>query len=79
MTAPILEIKDLQVHFRRRRLNPLAQPEVVRAVDRVSLTLNRGQTLGLVGESGSGKTTVATGLIAGLAAGADHCGQHRTG
>ena len=63
MTAPILEIKDLQVHFRRRRLNPLAQPEVVRAVDRVSLTLNRGQTLGLVGESGSGKTTVARAIL----------------
>ncbi len=38
--------------FRRRR-------EVVTAVDSVSITLRRGQTLGLVGESGSGKTTTA--------------------
>ena len=37
----------------------------VQAVDGVSLTLHRGQTLGLVGETGSGKTTLAR-CIAGL-------------
>jgi oligopeptide/dipeptide ABC transporter ATP-binding protein len=63
MTTPVLEITDLKVHFRRRRLNPLAQAEVVHAVDGMSLTLNRGQTLGLVGESGSGKTTVARAIL----------------
>ena len=63
MTEPLLDIKDLKVHFPRRQFNPLARPEVVRAVDGVSLTLFPGRTLGLVGESGSGKTTVARAVL----------------
>lgn len=63
MTEPLLEIESLKVHFRRRRFNPLAKPEVVHAVDDVSLSLPRGKTLGLVGESGSGKTTVARAVL----------------
>jgi len=49
MSAPLLEIDDLTVHF------PSAAGPV-RAVDGLSLSLARGQTLGVVGESGSGKT-----------------------
>ena len=37
--------------------------KVVQAVDRVTLTIGRGETLGLVGESGSGKTTVGRALL----------------
>src|SRR4051794_25518557 len=45
----LLEIKELQVEF--------GSPQsALRAVDGVSLTLEKGQTLCLVGESGSGKT-----------------------
>ncbi|WP_372615189.1 ABC transporter ATP-binding protein [Aquicoccus sp.] len=48
----MLAIRDLDVHF------PLQSGQVVRAVDKLSLTLRAGETVGLVGESGSGKTTV---------------------
>ena len=63
MAEPILEVKDLKVHFPIRR--GLLQRTVghVKAVDGVSFTLNRGETLGLVGESGCGKTTAGRALI----------------
>jgi peptide/nickel transport system ATP-binding protein len=61
---PLLQLENLQVHFTVRR--GLFATQTVRAVDGVSLTLQRGEVVAVVGESGSGKTTLgraSLGLI----------------
>ncbi|MGI8521958.1 MAG: ABC transporter ATP-binding protein [Nocardioides sp.] len=68
--VPVLEIDDLAVHFQLQgsafsRLLGL-KGRIVKAVDGVSLSLGRGEVLGVVGESGSGKTTLGRALL-GLA------------
>lgn len=61
--SPLLEVKDLEVFFPVH--GGILQRKVaeVKAVDGVSFTLHRGETLGLVGESGCGKTTVGRAII----------------
>jgi len=59
---PLLEVNELGVSF-RQRLGFLRGSAAVRAVDGVSFTLKRGETLGLVGESGCGKSTLAKLLM----------------
>jgi peptide/nickel transport system ATP-binding protein len=61
MNAPLLQVRNVARHYTMRR-GLLGRPVEVRAVDGVSLTVERGKTLGLVGESGSGKST--TGRLA---------------
>ena len=62
-TAPVLEITNLEKHFpiKTGLFNRVSGH--VLAVDGVSLTLNKGETLGLVGESGCGKSTVARTIV----------------
>ena len=52
----LLEVDDLKTHFRTER-------GLVRAVDGVSFTLKRGESLGVVGESGSGKTVLSRSIM----------------
>jgi len=55
---PLLEVKDLRMHFPVRKGFLGRTVGHVRAVDDVDLTIYPGETLGLVGESGCGKTTL---------------------
>ena len=50
MSTPILEVRNLKKYFKTPR-------GVLHAVDDISLTIERGKTLGIVGESGCGKST----------------------
>jgi len=58
MTDAILEVRDLDMHFPTGAGLFGKATGVVRAVDSVSFTVQRGETFGIVGESGSGKTTL---------------------
>ncbi|MEE4379280.1 MAG: oligopeptide/dipeptide ABC transporter ATP-binding protein [Candidatus Competibacteraceae bacterium] len=65
--AQLIDVNNLKVHF------PIYSTGLfrklighVKAVDDVSFSINRGETLGLVGESGSGKTTVGRAILRAL-------------
>ena len=61
-TSPLLEARDIKVHFPVRRGLLRRTADWIRAVDGVDLTLHQGETLGIVGESGSGKSTLARAI-----------------
>ncbi|MFE4535510.1 ABC transporter ATP-binding protein [Streptomyces scopuliridis] len=54
--VPLLDVEDLQIEL-------ITAHGVVRAVDGVSFTVGRGETVTLIGESGSGKSTTAMGVL----------------
>ena len=51
-----LELRDLKVHFP-------TDDGLVKAVDGLSFSLDRGQTIGIVGESGSGKSVTSQAIL----------------
>jgi oligopeptide transport system ATP-binding protein len=59
----LLQVEDLQVYFPIRRGVFRSTVGHVYAVDGVSFSIRRGETLGLVGESGCGKTTTGRAIL----------------
>jgi oligopeptide/dipeptide ABC transporter ATP-binding protein len=63
MMEKLLEVKDLCKYFPIRGGVFRRTTNVVKAVDRVSFLVNKGETFGLVGESGCGKSTVGRSIL----------------
>lgn len=63
MSRPLLEVEDLKKHFPIGRGSGSVRAGLVKAVDGISFTVNKGETLGLVGESGCGKSTAGRVIL----------------
>ena len=59
----LVEIQDLKKYFPVKKGLFAPTHSNVKAVDGISFTINKGETLGLVGESGCGKTTCGRTII----------------
>ena len=60
---PLIEVKNLKVHFPVRQGLLHNITGYIKAVDGINFSINKGETLGLVGESGCGKTTTARAIL----------------
>ncbi len=63
MTEPIVQVKNLSMHFGQDSGFLKGPQRVVKAVDNVSLEVFEGETLGLVGERGCGKSTLGRSIL----------------
>lgn len=63
MTVPLLEVRNLNVHFSMKKKLLQSVSNSVKAVNDIQFTVQRGQTLGIVGESGCGKSTLARTIM----------------
>jgi peptide/nickel transport system ATP-binding protein len=63
MSMPLLQVNDLKKHFTVRSGILGTKVSTVHAVDGVSFTIHKGETLALVGESGCGKSTVGRCIL----------------
>ena len=55
--TPLLDVRDLRTYFY------VGRGVVVKAVDGVSFTVDRGEALGIIGESGSGKSVTSRSIL----------------
>ena len=63
MTAPLLTVRDLKVHFPIANKGAFSGVTPLKAVDGVSFDVRAGETLGVVGESGCGKSTLGRAVL----------------
>jgi oligopeptide/dipeptide ABC transporter ATP-binding protein len=79
----LIELRNVSVRYGvRRELFARGKPEEILAVDRVTLSVRRGRSLGLVGRTGSGKSTIAQlvmGMLAPTSGSIVVAGRHVTG
>jgi len=61
--APLLDVANVVREYRLPRTRLFSRPEYFRAVNHVSLVINRGERVGLVGESGCGKSTLTRAIL----------------